>query len=998
MNKNYRVVWSPSLGNFIVTSELARGKARSAVCSGSGKYRAVSVLCSALLLGCSGSVLAAPNPDNGVSVSGPGNDRLVEDVTVDATKDNAYGFYAEQGGSLASSNVDVFTSGQNGYGVYATDAGSVITMTQGSVSTTGDNAAGLVADNGGKVTSTNIYYNTSGDNAYAVHVSGAQSEATLTGANVTTTGNQGHGLLADGGGRITSNRVNYNVTGTDAWGVYATGADTTIAITGGSVKSNSHGLVAADQGTVTADNVRVNTEGHALLTSNGTLTAKNMVLTSTGGFGAYATGANAHLTLTASKITASGNNNAGAGAFDGALVNLSNNDVNVSDNAAGLTAGLSGHLTADDTRITGTDGSIGLHIQNSSSLTANNLNITLSNSKSDGLLNTGVLFSGNSGETGLATITDTDIAVSGLNAVGIKADRLTSTAELNNVRIEATDGIAIQAVNGAALTVNADNSQLGGETLLQTGYVEGGVDADIVQYATVNASNQSVLSGDVNIDRSQTSDSQINLDTGSQWRGAAHGLHSATLQNNSLWRISGDSDVGGLTSSHSTVAFEHNDDSFKTLTVDGNYHGDNSTLVMHTALGDDNSATDKLHITGNSSGTTLVTIANAGGSGAQTINGIQVIQVDGNSDGEFRQQGRIVAGAYDYELARGNGANDRNWYLNSSLPGDRADDDASAPQIVRPEAAGYLANLAAANTLFSTSMADRTGASNFVDATGQAHATSLWLRNQAGHTRFRDSSDQLKTNSNRYAIQLGSDLLHGGFSEADAMRLGAMVGYGTVHSKTRSDVTGYVSKAQIHGYSAGVYGNWWQNAAEQSGAYVDGWALYNWFDNSVKGDAIHEESYKSKGVTASVETGYSARVAAAGDNYGVWLRPKAQLTWMGVKTDTVKEQNGTRVDASGENNVQSSLGLRASLQNNQPAARTLHPYAEVNWLHNSKAFGTTLNGITINQAGARNVAEMKVGVDATLNQRVSLWGNVAQQVGGHHYSDTSAVAGVKISF
>lgn len=69
--------------------------------------------------------------------------------------------------------------------------------------------------------------------------------------------------------------------------------------------------------------------------------------------------------------------------------------------------------------------------------------------------------------------------------------------------------------------------------------------------------------------------------------------------------------------------------------------------------GDDNSASDKLVVKGNTSGITSVRVTNAGGSGAQTLNGIKVIHVDGQSDGTFIQAGRIVAGAYDYSLVRG---------------------------------------------------------------------------------------------------------------------------------------------------------------------------------------------------------------------------------------------------------------------------------------------------------------------------------------------------------
>lgn len=58
---------------------------------------------------------------------------------------------------------------------------------------------------------------------------------------------------------------------------------------------------------------------------------------------------------------------------------------------------------------------------------------------------------------------------------------------------------------------------------------------------------------------------------------------------------------------------------------------------------------------------------NVGGVGKQTLNGIELINVSGDSNGTFKQEGRIVAGAYDYRLKRGAGANANNWYLTSRL-------------------------------------------------------------------------------------------------------------------------------------------------------------------------------------------------------------------------------------------------------------------------------------------------------------------------------------------
>lgn len=79
-------------------------------------------------------------------------------------------------------------------------------------------------------------------------------------------------------------------------------------------------------------------------------------------------------------------------------------------------------------------------------------------------------------------------------------------------------------------------------------------------------------------------------------------------------------------------------------------------------------------------------------------------------------------------------------------------------QQYRPEAGSYLANNFAANTLFMTRLHDRLGETQYTDMlTGGKKVTSLWMRNVGGHTRFKDGSGQLKTQSNSYVLQLGGD-------------------------------------------------------------------------------------------------------------------------------------------------------------------------------------------------------------------------------------------------
>ncbi|WP_241081492.1 autotransporter outer membrane beta-barrel domain-containing protein, partial [Achromobacter xylosoxidans] len=104
----------------------------------------------------------------------------------------------------------------------------------------------------------------------------------------------------------------------------------------------------------------------------------------------------------------------------------------------------------------------------------------------------------------------------------------------------------------------------------------------------------------------------------------------------------------------------------------GDWAGNGGSVSFGTVLGGDDSKTDKLIITGDATGTTYVTVVNEGGSGSQTVEGIELIRTASSTPDAFVQQGRIVAGAYDYHLKQGSasGNNENYWYLTSLISPD----------------------------------------------------------------------------------------------------------------------------------------------------------------------------------------------------------------------------------------------------------------------------------------------------------------------------------------
>ena len=183
----------------------------------------------------------------------------------------------------------------------------------------------------------------------------------------------------------------------------------------------------------------------------------------------------------------------------------------------------------------------------------------------------------------------------------------------------------------------------------------------------------------------------------------------------------------------------------------------------------------------------------------------------------------------------------------------------------RPEPGGYAANLMAASTLFNTRLNDRQGGGVYTDpVTGEQSSSSLWGRTGGGQAHGRLSDNQSDYTANRMVFQLGGDALVGSIMGKDEWHLGVMGGYGKQDSSTHNSRSGYRAKGSVWGYSTGLYGTWYQNAKDRTGLYADSWLLWNWFNNSVKGDGLAYEKYKSKGLTTSLESGYRFHVG------GLW--------------------------------------------------------------------------------------------------------------------------------
>ena len=336
-------------------------------------------------------------------------------------------------------------------------------------------------------------------------------------------------------------------------------------------------------------------------------------------------------------------------------------------------------------------------------------------------------------------------------------------------------------------------------------------------------------------------------------------------------------------------------------------------MILGAVLGDDSSPADRLIIQGAASGKTLVTVENEGGKGGQTVEGITLITAVGGSAGTdtFALANDVTAGGYVYSLHSKENADKKAngiWYLTSAKQA-APDSDDIRNHNVSPLFGAYASNLLAANTLFNTSLSDRESGESVDPVTGARG--QVWARVAGGTTRGMMFDGENRFSADRSLLQLGSSIIAGSVNGHDAWRFGVMAGHGQQRSKTRNAATGN-ARGQVDGYSAGVYGTWYQDGQSHRGAYVDGWLLYNDFDNSAQGSGL-KEKYKAEGVTASIEAGYAIDMASFGSDGGrehhLSVRPQAQIVYGGVKAKTFVQQDAGPTTVKGEGDVQTGINI-----------------------------------------------------------------------------------------
>ncbi|SUB81625.1 Outer membrane protein IcsA autotransporter precursor [Pragia fontium] len=975
MNKIYSLVWNTTLQSWIAVSELTR--------SGKKSVQSNGMITASLLLMLPFTASAATNTCTGtgpVTVSA-GNSCTIESATVTSS-------------GIASTNSALQASGAN------------TIMNATNVSATSNGSSAGYASAGGAINIIGGLYQSSGTNRHAVVASGDQSQVNVNGAKLIATGASAAGAQAVYAG-ATVNITNSEIesTGTSAYGVYAV-SQGQLNITDSTIKTSGIGLASLYAGSqIVAGNTKIEAQVGAQATTGTTISINGGSML-TNGYGLYASGTNGRVDLSDTSTTQIITMNAdGTGAYArSGHIALDNDAIYTLGTAAyGLSADTNGTIHANKSSIN----TSGVSAYGVYALNGANIDLQQSNISTDGELAHGLVV-----KNALPmTLTGSKITTHGAEATGfVLMGPNSGNTGATKYQLSLLDDSHIISNNGIGAII------------------DGEADIDVRNASSLVGVSESGLALDI------LSNSKLNIlfENGSQLNGsvrtAADGTSNVTLLDGSLWMLAGDSNISNLNNSRSSIMFTGLDNTFNTLTVNGDYLSDNGTLRIRTQLSSDDSLTDKVIVNGNTSGHTYLQVNNNGGTGDFTHNdGIQVIQVNGASDGVFSLAERVVAGTNEYLLFQGgkSTANDGNWYLRSEVPapvivppkptepekpetGETEIPGSVVPEKVRPpvrpsslyrpEIGAYLGNQLAATNMFRHTLHQRLGELDFSEAQRTSEGTpgSVWLRVQRNDFTADTGSKQIDVDTTTDILQLGGDLAR--WSNGDSRyHLGVMAGIGHAKTDVNSNVLSYKAKGDVDGYSAGLYGTWYQSASQPTGAYIDTWLQFGRYNNSVKGDGLATEEYDSKTFSASVEAGYAFE-AARGENYAWFIEPQAQVIYTSFDADKHREKNGTLVTTKDSQDVTTRLGARTYIRPVTQSTVSIQPFVETNWWHQAGDNSIAFNNSTMKLNSAKNVYEAKVGAEVALNKGFGIWGNVGKQFSAGEQRDVSGQIGVKYSW
>ncbi|WP_284498810.1 outer membrane autotransporter HyxB [Escherichia coli] len=445
----------------------------------------------------------------------------------------------------------------------------------------------------------------------------------------------------------------------------------------------------------------------------------------------------------------------------------------------------------------------------------------------------------------------------------------------------------------------------------------------------------------------------INLSDGSVWKGKVSGAGDAnvSLQNGSVWNVTGSSTIDALAVKDSTVNIT------KATVNTGTFASQNGTLIV------DASSENTLDISGKASGDLSVYSA-----GSLDLINEQTAFISTGKDSTLKATGTTEGGLYQYDLTQGA---DGNFYFVKNTH-------------KASNASSVIQAMAAAPANVANLQADTLSARQDAVRLSENDKGGVWIQYFGGkqkHTTAGNASYDLDVNG----VMLGGDTR---FMTEDGSWLA-----GVAMSSAKGDMTTMQSKGDTEGYSFHAY----LSRQYNNGIFIDTAAQFGHYSNTadvrlMNGGGTIKADFNTNGFGAMVKGGYTWK-----DGNGLFIQPYAKLSALTLE-GVDYQLNGVDVHSDSYNSVLGEAGTRVGYDF-AVGNSTVKPYLNLAALNEfSDGNKVRLGDESVNASIDGAAFRVGAGVQADITKNMGAYASLDYTKGDDIENPLQGVVGINVTW
>ncbi|RDP71585.1 putative autotransporter precursor [Escherichia coli] len=427
--------------------------------------------------------------------------------------------------------------------------------------------------------------------------------------------------------------------------------------------------------------------------------------------------------------------------------------------------------------------------------------------------------------------------------------------------------------------------------------------------------------------------------------------NSVSLQNESVWNVTGSSTVDALAVKDSTVNIT------KATVNTGTFASQNGTLIV------DASSENTLDISGKASGDLRVYSA-----GSLDLINEQTAFISTGKDSTLKATGTTEGGLYQYDLTQGA---DGNFYFVKNTH-------------KASNASSVIQAMAAAPANVANLQADTLSARQDAVRLSENDEGGVWIQYFGGkqkHTTAGNASYDLDVNG----VMLGGDTR---FMTEDGSWLA-----GVAMSSAKGDMTTMQSKGDTEGYSFHAY----LSRQYNNGIFIDTAAQFGHYSNTadvrlMNGGGTIKADFNTNGFGAMVKGGYTWK-----DGNGLFIQPYAKLSALTLE-GVDYQLNGVDVHSDSYNSVLGEAGTRVGYDF-AVGNSTVKPYLNLAALNEfSDGNKVRLGDESVNASIDGAAFRVGAGVQADITKNMGAYASLDYTKGDDIENPLQGVVGINVTW